>query len=189
MEKFIQEKKGRKVIGWATLIDQKKLESLRSDWRDLFNLKKYTLKERFSVLNTLGVIQKQERFDNITPTVGFEALAKALTGNISTVAEIKVNVHAMGTGTTPAADGDTTLETEGIRKSLASWSYNDNKSYYTAFYGLSEAVGTWTELGLYIDADPLVTDDGVLWDRTLTTITKTSAQSLTIDVEDTFANL
>lgn len=184
----IQEVKPRKVIGWVSFIDQIKLESLRADWKELFDLKKISLRDRFKILSELGVLQKQLRFENITPTVGFEAITKAMTGNIASVDEIAVNVHALGTGTTPAAAGDTTLETEGARALLSSRSYNDDKAYYTAFYGLADAVGTWSEMGLFINADDATPDDGVLWDRTLLSIVKTGAQSLTIDYEDTFEN-
>lgn len=186
--KFIAETKDRKVLGWATFIDQLKLESLRSDWRDLFDLKKYGLHERFRILGELGVIQRQERFENITPTVGFEVLAKAMTGNIASVDEIGVNVHALGSDSTAAVDGDTELGNETTRGLLSSRAYNDNKAYYTAFYGLADAVGTHEEMGLFINADAGTPDDGVLWDRTVLTITKSGAQSLTIDYEDTFAN-
>lgn len=183
----IQEVKPRKVIGWATFIDQLKLESIRADWKELFDLKKISLAERFKILGELGVIQKQLRFDNITPTVGFEALTKAMSGNISTVAEVAVNYHALGSGTNPAADSDTQLQTEVSRALLSSRSYNDEKAYYTAFYGLADAIGTHHEMGLFINGSASA-NSGVLWDRTLIDITKTGAQSLTIDYEDTFQN-
>lgn len=188
----VAEKKPRKVIGWVSFIDQLKLEALRPDWKNLFDLKQYTLADRFKILEDLGVVQNRLSFENITPLVGFEALVKAMTGNIATVDEIGVNVHALGSGTTAAADGDTTLETETTRALLASRAYgsgsNKNKAYYTAFYGLAEAIGTHEEMGLFIDADDGTPDDGVLWDRTLLTIVKTGSQSLTIDYEDTFSN-
>lgn len=188
----VQEKKPRKVIGWVSFLDQIKLESLRSDWKNLFDLTKYTLEERMRILTDLGVVQKRIAFENMTPLVGFEALVKAMTGNIASIDEIGVNVHALGSGTTAAADGDTALETETTRALLASRAYgsgaNKNKAYYTAFYGLADAIGTHEEMGLFINADEGTPDDGVLWDRTLLTITKTGAQSLTIDYEDTFSN-
>ena len=92
---FIEEVKPIKRIGWATFIDQLKLEALRPDWKDLFDLQKYTLKERFKILGDLGVIQKQECFENITPTVGFAAITKAMSGNIAAVGEVAVNYHAL----------------------------------------------------------------------------------------------
>lgn len=188
MQKTITETKPAKRIGWVSWIDQRKLEAARSDWRELFDLTKYTLKARFRELKKLGVLQAQTIFENLTPTVGFEAVVKAMTGNIATVDEIGVNVHALGNDNTPAAAGDTTLGNETTRALLSSRSYNNNKAYYTAFYGLPDAVGTHEEMGLFINADDGTPDDGVLWDRTLLTIVKTAAQSLTIDYEDTFTN-
>jgi hypothetical protein len=187
VQKEIQEVKPIKRIGWATLIDQKKLEDLRSNWKEIFDLAKFSLQERMKILSDLGVIQKQTVFENLTPTVGFEAIVKALTGNISTVDEVGVNYHALGSGSTPAADADTELETETTRALLSSRSYNNNKAYYTAFYGLAAAIGTHNEMGLFINGSASA-DSGVLWDRTLLTIVKSGSQSLTIDYEDTFSN-
>lgn len=183
----VQEKKPIKRIGWATFMDQAKLERI-PNWRDLFDLKKYTPTRRFGILQGFGIIQRQQIFENITPTVGFAALTKAMTGNAGSLAEITVNVHALGTGETAPASSDVQLETEGARSLLPSTAYDDNKAYYTAFYGLPDAIGDWTEMGLFINADPDVADDGVLWDRTLLAISKTGDQSLSIDYEDTFTN-
>jgi len=187
IEQIIQEVKPIKRIGWASWIDQKKLETLRADWRELFDLARYSLRRRFEILEDLGVLERQQIFENITPTVGFEALAKAMTGNIASVDEVGVNYHALGSGTNAPADSDTQLQTETVRAILSSRSYEDNKAYYTAFYGLAEAIGTHHEMGLFINAGPTV-NSGVLWDRTLLDITKTGVQSLTLDYEDTFAN-
>lgn len=188
----IAEVKPRKVIGWATFINQLKLEALRPDWKDLFDLQKISLRDRFKILTELGVVEKQLQFENMTPLVGFEALVKAMTGNIASVDEIAVNVHALGSDNTEASDSDTELGNETTRALLASRAYgtgsNRNKAYYTAFYGLSDAVGTHEEMGLFINADDGTPDDGVLWDRTLLTIVKSGSQSLTIDYEDSFIN-
>jgi len=185
--KIVQEVKPMKRIGWISLINQKKLEKLRLDWRDLFDLNKYTLKQRFDELAKLGVVQRREIFENITPTVGFAALTKALSGNIATVAEVLVNYHSLGTGVAAPASGDTALGTEGARVIVSSKTYSGNKAYYTVFYGLTEGVGTWTEMGLWLNASA-TPGSGTLWDRSLISISKTNAQSLTIDYEDTLSN-
>lgn len=135
-----------------------------------------------------GLIESEVMFENITPTVGFQTLTKALTGNLPTLEELEVTVHAFGSDGTTPADGDTTLGTETVRKLLSSKSYNGASAFYTAFYDLAEANGTHAEMGLFINADGGTPDDGTMWDHSLIAITKTDTQSLTIDYEDTFVN-
>lgn len=135
-----------------------------------------------------GMIASELAFRNITPTVGFEALTKALSGNISSVEEVEVMVHAFGTDGTAPALGDTTLGNETVRKLISSKSYSGASAFYTAFYDVSEAVGTFAEMGLFANADDGTPDDGTLWDRSLEAITKLGTQTLTIDYEDSFVN-
>lgn len=182
----IQEEKYIKRIGWITLYNEAKLKKLKN-WSQYFDLSKYRPQERFEILQKLGVIEGQQIFENITPTVGFQQITKAMSGNISAVSEIKVNYHALGSGTTPPAAGDTQLQTETYRKLLSSWTYSGNKAYYTAFYTAAEVSGTFDEIGLFINGTATA-NSGNLWDRSLLTIVKSSTQTLTIDYEDTFAN-
>jgi hypothetical protein len=180
-EKFI------KRIGWITKYNWEKLK-LIPNWREYFDLSKITPQERFRVFAAIpGLIEGQELFENITPTIGFQQLCIALSGNIATIAEIGVNYHAMGTGNNSPAAGDTQLQTESTRKLLASKTYSGNKAYYTAFYAASEAVGSFTEIGLFINGSATA-NSGTLWDRSLLAITKSNTQTLTIDYEDTFIN-
>lgn len=183
-----QEKKYRKRIGYLTLLNHEIVSKL-PQYHYLFDLKRITLKGRLAFLASIpGAIEKQIIFENITPIVGFEVLTKLLTGNLGSLVEGEVNVHALGSGVTPPADGDTELETETIRKLIASSTYDENKAFYTVVYETTEANGTHREMGLFINADDGIPDDGTLWDRSEINITKTSAQSLTIDYEDTFVN-
>ncbi len=180
-EKFI------KRIGWITKYNWEKLK-LIPNWRDYFDVSKISPQKRFEAFRAIpGLIEGQQIFENLTPTVGFQQLCKAMSGNISTVAEIGVNYHAMGTGTNSPASGDIQLQTESTRKLLASKTYANNKAFYTAFYAATEAVGTFTEIGLFINGSATA-NSGVLWDRSLLSIIKSNTQTLTIDYEDTFIN-
>jgi hypothetical protein len=183
----IQEVKYPKRIGYITLLNHAIISKL-PNFEDLFNLEKISLADRFAMLKKIpGAIENQVIFENLTPLVGFTALTKAMTGNAASLAEIIPNVHALGSGLTAPASGDTQLQTETIRKLLASKSYSGNKAYYTAVYETSEANGTHKEMALFMNAT-LVANNGTMWDRSAIDITKTSAQSLTIDYEDTFIN-
>lgn len=184
----IEEVKYPKRIGWLSTYNAAKLALLTSKIPDLFDLTKHTLKERFSIIDSVpGLLEDRIIFENITPLVGFTALTKAMSGHAASLAEIVPNVHALGTGVTAPTSADTQLQTEVTRKLLASQAYAGNKAYYTAVYETTEANGTWTEMALFLNAT-LVANNGVMWDRSAIGITKTSAQSLTIDYEDTFIN-
>lgn len=150
----------------------------------------FKLDEREKLLASApaGVVENVLKFENLTPTIGFTQITKALTGNLPTIEELEVVVHAFGDDDTPPALTDTQLGNETSRKLLSSVSFNGSKAYYTAFYDLAEAVGTHEEMGLFMDADPGIANDGVLWDHTLLAITKTGSQSLTIDYEDSLIN-
>jgi hypothetical protein len=183
-----EEQKFIKRIGWVTNYNWKRLKQLEG-WQRLFDLSQYPIRERFEILKQLpGVIENQQIFENLTPTAGFRQLTKAMTGNIAALADIIVNVHAMGTSSTAPANGNTQLIAETVRKALTSKAYSDNKAFYTIFYTASEAVGTFAEIGLFINGDPLVANSGVIWDRSLLPIVKSNTQTLTIDYEDTFIN-
>ena len=58
---------------------------------------------------------------------------------------------ALGTGTTAAAAGDTTLETEGARQAFDTLSVTDNVLTYTATFAAGTATGAITEAGLFND--------------------------------------
>lgn len=187
-----KEKKPKRTIGTIRLYDHSALLRFLTEkgmslgrFIEAFN---YRSRAEFLVAAPPGVIAREIQFENITPTIGFELLTKALSGNISAVEELEVMVHAFGDdGTAPAA-GDTTLGNETTRKLLSSKSYSGASAFYTAFYDLAEAVGTHAEMGLFANADDGTPDDGSLWDHSLIAITKTGAQSLTIDYEDIFTN-
>ena len=130
-----------------------------------------------------GKITRQFTIKNLVPTVGREVLARRLSGNITYTGAI--NYCALGTGTTPAANGDTTLDTETYRKVIASATFLNNVAFISAFFSAAEVSGTFEELGYFIDGTATV-DTGQLFSRFLATITKSLTETLTIDSEITF---
>lgn len=146
---------------------------------------------RFIQLFNKKFIVRQFVLHNITTTVGREALAKALSANLASLAEIEVNETALGTGTTAVAVGDTTLDTETFRKAIASRTFTGNVAYLTAFYTALEVTGTFFEHGLFINGTGAA-DSGVLLSRVLLNppagITKSSTETLTIDYTITLSD-
>lgn len=129
------------------------------------------------------------RESNIVPTCALEMLAKAITGSLSSLAEVEVNKSALGTGTDAPAAGDTVLDTEVYRKDIASQSYASNVGYNTAFYTATEVSGTFYEHGIFANGTGSA-DTGTLVSRVLlnapTGIAKTLTNTLTIEHEITF---
>lgn len=185
----IQEEKKRKVIGYATLLNEAVRKTI-PNFEQYLDLAKYSLKERLEIFRGIpGLVEGELKFENITPRVGFTQILKAMTGNLASLADLIVNYHALGTGTTGATLSDTQLQIEGTRKLLASTSYDatNSRMVFTAFYTASEAVGTWQEMGLFINGSATV-NSGYMWDRSVLPIVKTNTQALTIDYEDTLVN-
>jgi len=115
---------------------------------------------------------------NLIPTVGRAVLASRL-ANDTTYTGI-VNKVALGSGTTPAANGDTTLGTEVYRNNAASLTAANNIAYITGFFTAAEVNGTFAEVGLFIDGTASA-NTGQLFSRALSSITKSAIQTLTVD--------
>ena len=115
---------------------------------------------------------------NVLPTVGRSALIGRL-ANDTTYTGI-ANKCALGSSSTPAANGDTKLGAETYRNNIASLAYANNIAYLTGFFTGPECSGTYNEAGLFIDG-AAGADTGVLLSHTLTGVTKSGIQTFTID--------
>lgn len=185
----IREEKYRKVIGYGTYLNPEILATVKNleHWLDV---KKVSLKERWDYFKSIpGLVEGTFKFENITPLAGFEVILKAMTGNLGSLAEMVVNYHALGSGSTGATMNDTDLQTETFRKALASSSYDtpNSRMIFTAFYTAGEAIGTHQEMGLFMNGTA-VANSGTMWDRSVLPIVKTGTQAMTIDYEDTLVN-
>jgi hypothetical protein len=118
------------------------------------------------------------RYANIIPTVSRQQMAKALTGNISNVDEIKITHQQLGTGTSTPANSDTALQTPnvGTKKMVSSLAYSTNSITATAFWDQGEATGTWREFGLFLNTS-------VLFNRISINVTVAGSEALTVDGE------
>ena len=187
-----QETKSRKIIGTLRTYDHDALLS----WLESIGISLDRWKTGFNRITReallrgapAGIVSHEIAFENITPDIGFEAITKALSGNMVAVEELEVMVHAFGSDGTDPDASDTALGNETVRKLVSSKSYSGPSAFYTVFYDLTEGNGTHAEMGLFADADDAIPDDGTLWDHSLISITKADTQSLTIDYQDTFVN-
>ncbi len=188
IEKIAKETKGIKRIAVVQYLDPRIMRSLPLFER-LFRhdyISPEIRREKFREIP--GLVLSENVFENITPLAGFGQITKALTGDLPSLLDVTVRYHVLGTGAADPEDGDETLEAEGNRKLVTSKSRLGNKSYYTIVYAESEAVGTWEEMGLVMGGS-LTTDTGFLWDRSLYSWTKSNAQAVTFDYEETFVNV
>lgn len=123
---------------------------------------------------------------NIVPTVGREAIAKALAAQIASEAEIAINYQELGTGVTAPANGDTGLETPdgSTRKVISSLGYSANLLTITAFWAAGEATGTWREFATFINGTG-ASNSGVIFNHVAINVTVGASNALTIDGEVT----
>ena len=117
--------------------------------------------------------------DNIIPTTGLALITNNLT-DASPTNSMRINYCSVGTGTTAPALGDTTLETETFRNTIASQTNSSGVAYNTMFISAGDDDGTYKEFGLFADAT-VTLDSGVLFSRVAINITKSNLQTLTID--------
>src|SRR3989344_4900596 len=111
-----------------------------------------------------GEITRVQEYKNLIPTSGRQQIAKALSGDITLAAEIRITHTSLGTGITAPANGDTQLQTETFRKGVASATFSSNQLFITAFYTALEVTGTFKEAGLHINAT-ITPNSGVLFSR------------------------
>jgi len=132
-----------------------------------------------------GKIVRELEFENIITTTGRNAIAQILTGEYGSTGEI--TRCALGTGSTAAAIGDTTLETEDQRKDCAGNGYSStNIAYISAYFNPTDVAGnTYEEFGYFIDGTDSA-DSGILLNRVVQQIVVGAGESLTIDSSFTF---
>jgi hypothetical protein len=91
-----------------------------------------------------GQVKQEVEVKNLVVTTGKNFIASRMKDGTATV----MSHMAIGSGTTAAAIGDTTLETELGRVSLASTTVTDNAVAYVATIPAGTGTGAVTEAGL-----------------------------------------
>lgn len=105
---------------------------------------KVTGELRITVTNPEGNIKQEVVIPNLVVTTGKNFIASRMAGTSSNV----MSHMAIGTGTTAAAVGDTTLGTEAGRVSLTSSTVTDNSVAYVATFPAGTGTGAITEAGI-----------------------------------------
>lgn len=100
---------------------------------------------RVVVTDKNGQVKEDREFKNLVVTVGKNYVASRMVG---TAANVMSNM-AIGSGTTAAAAGDTTLQTELGRVALASGSATAAVVTYTASFPAGTGTGAVTEAGIF----------------------------------------
>jgi hypothetical protein len=92
-----------------------------------------------------GKVKEEHDFKNLVVTVGKNFVASRMVGVSANV----MSHMAAGSGTTAAAAGDTTLQTELGRVALATSTATTNVVTYTASFPAGTATGAVTEAGIF----------------------------------------
>lgn len=138
------------------------------------------------IKKTRGIVTRHLKFRNVITDVGLKHMAE--------ISQYAIGVHnciylcQLGTGTTTPTSSDTTLEAYSTYKQYSSISSGGaTNDYYAKIqfeFGLSEAIGSWSELGMSwtfssgsnVFCRMLFKDEG----GNPITITKTSDDTMTI---------
>ena len=135
-----------------------------------------TLKGRLDIVVTAedGTVKQRESVKNLVVTTGKNFVASRMAGTSSSV----MSHMAIGTGTTAAAAGDTTLGSQSARVALTSTTNTDNDVVYVATFaaGTPSSAAAITEAGIFN-----ASTGGTMLCRTVfSEINKGTSDSLTI---------
>ncbi len=100
---------------------------------------------RVVVTGADGKVKEEYDFKNLVVTVGKNFVASRMVGTASNV----MSHMAVGSGTTAAAAGDTTLGSELGRVALAASTATTNVVTYTATFPAGTGTGAVTEAGIF----------------------------------------
>lgn len=92
-----------------------------------------------------GKVKEEQEFKNLVVTTGKNYIASRMKDTSATA----MSHMAIGTGTTAAAAGDTTLGTEAGRVALTSTTVTTNSVAYVATFPAGTGTGAITEAGIF----------------------------------------
>lgn len=129
---------------------------------------------RLSVVlkDSAGAIKEQREVDNLVVSAGLGYIASRMKDTTDTA----MGYMAIGTGSTAAAAGDTTLGTELDRNALTSTTVTSNEIAYVASWAAGDGTGAITEAGIFNAASA-----GTMLARTVfSTVNKGASDTLSI---------
>ena len=97
------------------------------------------------VKDTDGKVKEERSIENLVVTSGLGYIASRMKDATATA----IGYMAIGTGTTAAAAGDTTLGTELDRNAVTSTTVTANEIEYVASWSAGDGTGAITEAGLF----------------------------------------
>jgi hypothetical protein len=106
---------------------------------------KATGRLNIQILGPDGNIKDSQNVDNLVVTTGLNFIASRMRDASATV----MSHMAVGSGTSAAIAGNTTLGTELSRVALSSTTNTNNSVAYTATFGTGVGTGAITEAGLF----------------------------------------
>jgi len=119
-----------------------------------------------------GNIKDEKKVENLIVDTGLDYIASRMSGTSENV----MSHMAVGTGSTAAAAGDTTLGTELDRNALTSTTVTDNAIAYVCSWSAGDGTGSLTEAGIFN-----ASSGGTMLCRTVFgTVTKAADDSMTI---------
>jgi len=119
-----------------------------------------------------GVVKDKREINNLVVSSGLAFIASRM----KDTTDDAMSYMAIGTGTTAAAAGDTTLGTELDRNALTSTTVSDNVTTYVASWAAGDGTGAITEAGIFNDAS-----SGTMLARTVfDVVNKGANDSLTV---------
>lgn len=122
-------------------------------------------------------------YKNVVTQQYFDALFKFMdtTDSSATVDDLKINVFAIGTGTAAATKNDIQLGNEIFRKSVTDVYRSSTFIQITIELTIAEGALTFSEIGLFANADVGTPDDGTLIShKAIEEIAKTADEQYTI---------
>jgi len=124
------------------------------------------------VTDSNGVVKDKREINNLVVSTGLAFIASRM----KDTTDDAMSYMAIGTGTTAAAAGDTTLGTELDRNALTSTTVSDNVTTYVASWAAGDGTGAITEAGIF-NAD----SSGTMLARTVfDVVNKGANDSLTV---------
>lgn len=130
--------------------------------------------------NKEGIELRRQEDKNLVVDSGLYALAAIIIGELNQNCAV---FCALGTGSTAVIAGDTALDTETTRKIVTTRTRNSGQIIYRFYFLTGEAVGDYTEAGVFLEATT-ISGSGRLLNRLLPAggISKDSNENLIIEV-------
>lgn len=125
----------------------------------------HTLEEAMEIARTAGHMEFVSEVRNLVVNAGHNLVASVLAGNVSS--SLMFTYHAIGTGTTTPAYGDTTLTTETARNPIVTKTVSSNYILMRTFFVKSICSVFLKEAGVFGNAATATPGSGTMYNHYL----------------------